>query len=155
VYSLGRILYQLLTGHPPHSSDGPVSEILRRIATQEIRHPQEAYPGLNRELCAILLKALDRDPERRYASAGELAGDSNHFLRNEPVVALPASITYQIQKWMVRRRVAVSVAATVLLVLILFGVISQVRVRREAVRTQLINEYTQSVLEAIDPANNG
>src|SRR5207245_3455154 len=79
IYSLGKILYHLLTGQSPHRLDGQITEVLDRIATEEVRPPREACRKLNGELCAILLKALHRDPEQRYSSAGELARDIEHF----------------------------------------------------------------------------
>src|SRR2546421_8999582 len=155
VYTLGKILYELLTGRLPHRVDGPITEVLRRIATEDVRPPRKALPKLSRELAAILLKALDRDPERRYSVAGELARDIEHYQRGHPGGAVPGSIIYQIRKWMGRHRLPVAIAATACMVLIFVGVVSLIRIAQETARTRLLNEFSEGVLAAIDPATNG
>ncbi|HEV8378168.1 MAG TPA: serine/threonine-protein kinase [Tepidisphaeraceae bacterium] len=155
VYSLGKILYQVLTRQPPHRLDGPISEVLNRIANEEVRPPREACPKLNHELCAILLKALDRDPECRYSSAGELARDIEHFQRGQPLGAVRNSIVYQLRKWIGRHRLPVSIAAASVILLISLGVAALMRIAEENATTQLINEFSKGVLDALDPANTG
>ena len=73
VYSLGVMLYELLTGQLPHDARGTWHEVLRRIAEDEPRPPRAIKPDMDKQLEAILLKALARDRQRRYASAADLA----------------------------------------------------------------------------------
>jgi tetratricopeptide (TPR) repeat protein len=155
VYSLGKMFYQLLTGQRPHRLDGPVTQVLHRIATEEVRPPREVCPALSRELSAVLLKALKHDPEARYASAGELAADIRRFLASEPVAAWSASMPYQLRKWVSRRRVAVSIAAAVLGVLISVGVTSQILIHQQAVKALRVSQFNQRLLWAMNPAESG
>src|SRR5205809_180199 len=92
----------------------------RRHTCRQSR-PRQLAPKLSREVSSILLKALQRDPEDRYASAGELAADIRRFSEGAPVAAYSSSIGYQLRKWVKRRRVAVSITAATVLVLIGVG----------------------------------
>ena len=80
VYGLGILLYRLLLNEHPHDLKGPLEEVLRRVATQEIRPPRLIKPDMDSRLAAILTKALARDPRRRYATANELAMDLETLL---------------------------------------------------------------------------
>lgn len=111
VYSLGVVLYRLLTGCYPHDLSGPVVGVLRRIVDEEARPPREARPGLDPELESILLKALGKSPEERYASAGELALDVHNYLTAEPLIARPKTVAYFLRKRFRKHRLAVGVAA--------------------------------------------
>ncbi len=166
VYSLGKILYLLLTGQPPHRTDGPVSDVLHRIAHEEICPPRKACPRLNGELCALLRKALDRDPERRYATGGELARDIEHFQRGQPLVAMPGSIVYQLRKWVGRHWGAFSVAGVVLLAMVSVGIVldKEMRrqtakldkeMRRQTAKKDALGTFNRYVLQRLDPANTG
>ena len=87
VYSLGVILFCLLTGEPPHDLSGTWYEVLERIAKDEVRRPREVCAGIDRDLEAVLLKALARAPEGRYATAEGLAGDIHNYLEGRPLAA--------------------------------------------------------------------
>jgi serine/threonine protein kinase len=71
VYSLGVILFTLLTGEYPHDLSGSRIEVMHRIAEGQVRRPRNVRPKIDRELEWLLLKALDNEPDRRYATAGE------------------------------------------------------------------------------------
>jgi hypothetical protein len=90
VFSLGAILYELLTGAPPFHGDS-VASLLRAIREEEPALPRRRAPAIPRDLQNICLKALEKDPAARYASAREMAGDLNRFLAGEAVLAEPAA----------------------------------------------------------------
>jgi tetratricopeptide (TPR) repeat protein len=108
VYTLGSILYQLLTGSTTHCLEGPTLTVLRRIAEEDVRPPRLDHPEVDKEVEAILLKALCRDPEGRYSSAAELAEELENFLAIRPIKARPHSTWNVLVKWARRHRVAVA-----------------------------------------------
>jgi predicted Ser/Thr protein kinase len=90
VFSLGAILYELLTGAPPFHADS-LSGLLRAIREDEPTLPRRRAPAVSRDLQNICLKALEKDPAARYASAREMAEDLDRFLAGEAVLAEPAA----------------------------------------------------------------
>jgi serine/threonine protein kinase len=90
VYSLGAILYFLLTGQPPHTGES-VPETLARALDSEPVAPRTSNRNIPRDLETICLKCLEKAPARRYASARELALDLERFINYEPIVARPIS----------------------------------------------------------------
>lgn len=131
VYSLGVVLYRLLTGGLPHDTSGARHEVLRRIAEDEVRRPREVARNLDRELEAILLNALAHDPDRRYASAGALADDIGRYLGGEPLMARPPTTLYFLRKRLLKHRAAIGMAALAALALVGMAIGSYVRVAHE------------------------
>jgi len=125
VYSLGVILYRLLTGQSPHDLTGSTMDVMRRIAEQDPKRPRQSTPDATRtidtELETLLLKCLSRDPDRRYDSAGALAQDLRNYLSGEPLMAKRPTATYILRKRLRRHRVPVGIAAAVVLMLLLAG----------------------------------
>jgi serine/threonine protein kinase len=97
VYGLGATLYLLLTGHTPHDQDGPRYEVLRRVAQEDVRPARTFNSKLDIELESLLMKALDRDPNRRYGSAEDMARDIERYLNNEALQASPPSKAYRLR----------------------------------------------------------
>ena len=90
VFSLGAILYELLTGEPPFRGD-TLNDLLRRIREEDPTLPRRCNPAIPKDLQNICLKALEKDPAHRYASAREMADDLRRFLAEEPVLAEPGA----------------------------------------------------------------
>jgi WD40 repeat protein/predicted Ser/Thr protein kinase len=112
VYSLGAILYHLLTNRPPFIAE-TLTQTLRLVAEAEPVSPRLLNPGAPRDLETICLKCLEKDPRRRYSSAQALAAELGHFLNNEPIEARPPSKIYRFQKLVRRNRLAFGAGAAV------------------------------------------
>jgi hypothetical protein len=98
VYSLGIILYELLTRRLPFGGAN-LLHTLEQIRTQEPVPPRRFRPDLPRDLETICLKCLRKDPGQRYASAAALARDLRHFLKGEPIEARPLSCFARVRSW--------------------------------------------------------
>jgi WD40 repeat protein len=120
VYSLGVILYELLTGRAPLRAPTTV-ETLILIRSQEPLPPSRLLPRLPRDLETICLKCLQKDPHRRYASAQELADDLERFLAGKPVRARPVRMPEKVLKWVRRRPAQAAACGLAALVLVLAG----------------------------------
>ena len=129
VYSLGVILYRLLTGRSPYPIDGSVHEVVRGIAELTPARFSRDVPH-DGDLELITQKALAKEPERRYASAAHFAEDLRRFLAGHPVEAHADSGTYILRKMIARHRVAALCIAATLLILAASTVVSTLSWRR-------------------------
>jgi eukaryotic-like serine/threonine-protein kinase len=117
VYALGAMLYQLITGRPPFLG-GTAIEVLQALASAEPVPPRRLRRRLARDLETITLKAIEKLPTRRFASAEAMAEDLRRFLAGEPILARPPTTLQRLVKWAQRRPAlaALTVALTVVTV---------------------------------------
>jgi tetratricopeptide (TPR) repeat protein/tRNA A-37 threonylcarbamoyl transferase component Bud32 len=102
IYSLGAIFYDLLTGRPPFRG-ATLLDTLQQVQTVEPVPPARLQPSLPQDLETICLKALEKDPAKRYATAGAMAEDLRRYLAGEPILARPTPWWERTWKWSRRR----------------------------------------------------
>jgi len=100
-YSLGAMLYEMLVGKPPFMG-GTSLETIRQVAFEEPVAPSKIRPGIPKDLETICMKCLEKKPEKRYPTSGELAKDLDAYLNHEPISARPATVVERSFKWCVR-----------------------------------------------------
>lgn len=123
IFSLGVILYELLGGASPFSGDSDV-EVLIALLEQEPAPLRRHAPQVPRDLETVAMTCLEKDPDRRYPSARELAEDLGRFLAGEPVEARPVSLVQRLARKARKHRVAASLLlASALTVIVLLGVL--------------------------------
>jgi serine/threonine protein kinase/WD40 repeat protein len=111
IYALGAILYELLTGRPPFRGTSP-EETITQLLNEDPVPPVRMRPSLPRDLVTICLKCLEKEPQRRYASAAMLAEDLRHFLAGEPIRARAVGMPERFWRWCRRRPLVATLAAT-------------------------------------------
>src|SRR5262249_47905885 len=116
VYSLGAIMYELLTGRPPFRGE-TAAETIEQLLTHDPVPSSRLNPRVPRDLETICMKCLQKSPQQRYANAGELADDLGRFRRGEAITARPDNL---VRRWArrVRRRPVLSAAIAVVLLLV-------------------------------------
>jgi tRNA A-37 threonylcarbamoyl transferase component Bud32 len=136
VFGLGVILYQVLTGRRPFPGDA--SEALKAIVTSTPAEPRRIARHVPRDLSAICVKALARDPAARYSTARELARDLRDYRDFLPVSARQPTLRDRLIKWMRRHPRAVTALVTVMVSLLVFG---SIRVYRVAAERALLEAF--------------
>lgn len=131
VYSLGVILYQLLTQRFPYTVIGNMRDVLNNILRAEPQRPSTVRRQINDEVETIVLRCLQKERGRRYQSAGELARDLERYLEGEPIEAKRDSAIYVLRKTLARHRAAAGVIALCAVLLLGWGVTSLVLLSRE------------------------
>jgi serine/threonine protein kinase/formylglycine-generating enzyme required for sulfatase activity len=116
VYALGLTLYELLTLRPA-SEETDRNRLIKRVMHDEPARPRKFNPAVPRDLETVVLKAIDRDPARRYQAPGALADDLQRFLDGRPITARPVGRIERAVKWVKRNPVVTGAAAAVVLAL--------------------------------------
>jgi non-specific serine/threonine protein kinase/serine/threonine-protein kinase len=160
VYSLGVVLYELLTGATPLelTENRSYVELLRRIREEEPTRPSTRAPkSVDRELDWITMKALEKDRSRRYETVNGLARDLQRYLDGEPVEAAPPSTTYRVGKFVRKHRWGLATAAAFTVMLVAGVVVSAwqtLRATRAQEEARAVNDFLQNDLLAQASANN-
>jgi hypothetical protein len=118
VYALGAILYEMLTSRPPFRAETPLDTLLL-LVTEEATPPSELTPAVPRELEAICLKCLQKNPTNRYSDAEALADDLQRFLDGEPVSVCQEAMEQRARRWL-RKRPLISTMVILTVCLALF-----------------------------------
>jgi len=114
VYSLGAVLYSPLTGRAPFT-DAELEAVLRKVQAGDFSPPRQVSRMVPAALEAIYLKAMVKEPDQRYSSPKELAGDVEHWLADEPVTAWREPMAARARRWLRRHRTLVATAAAILI----------------------------------------
>src|SRR6266571_1201059 len=114
VYSLGAILFDLLTGRPPFIGEHALS-VIRQASETPAPKLRSLVPSLDRDLETICARCLERDPKARYQSAGDLATDLERWLDGRPIVARPVSVPTRLGRWSRRNPKLIATGAACLL----------------------------------------
>jgi tetratricopeptide (TPR) repeat protein/tRNA A-37 threonylcarbamoyl transferase component Bud32 len=149
VYSLGLILYQALTGSLPYDVSGDLPDIFHRIENADPIRPSSVAHHLDREIEAIVLKALAKEKERRYQSVDLLADDLQRYLHDEPVTARPPSTLYQLGKFAKRNKRLVT-AVFIALVALTWAMVNAMLERNRALRAEQAAERQAAIAQAVN-----
>jgi len=157
VYSLGAILYELITGRPPHDVSGRSVLEAARLVEEAAPVPPgrvwaESQPParLDRDLETIVLKALEKEPGRRYQNALALGEDIDRYLKSEPILAVPPSFAYQVRKLVARHKLTFGFTAALITLLLGSGVtvaVQSARIARERTAAITAREDADRLIE--------
>jgi serine/threonine protein kinase/tetratricopeptide (TPR) repeat protein len=147
VYSLGVILYEVLTAHRPYLlTDASFAEIARITCEQEPIAPSQWNRRLAGDLENILLKALSKDPSLRYPTVNDFAADLRRHIDGLPIHARPATFSYRAVKFLRRHRIAVPAVALAALLILSFAALSWFEARRAQRRFNDVEKLAHSVM---------
>lgn len=164
VYSLGVLLYELLTGKLPYDFKERTPEAIEQTVCQETPPSPSQLLGkeVDKDLGSIAMKALKKDPSKRYGSVEQLSEDLRRYLKGLPILAYEESLLYRSRKFIGRNRWGVTVAASVLLLVLTFSVITLVQSRtiqaraveaeKQRDRAEQVSSFLTELFESADPS---
>jgi len=166
VYALGVVLYEILCDALPYRLDNtPIYEATRLIRETQPQRPSTLDAKLRGDLETIVLKALEKDRDRRYQSTAELAQDLRRYLSGDAIMARPASLGYQLRVFARRNRGLLVAMATVVLALVAGAVVStalyfrgetsRLQAEQQQQKAEAAQTYLGDIVSAINPVEFG
>lgn len=159
VYSLGAVLYKLLTGKLPHDFEGlPLFEVTRMIREEIPVKPSTYLPEVRGDLETIIIKALAKDRRHRYQNAGSLGRDLVRFLARKPIHARRATLAHRLKLFSQRNRTPLVAGGIILLVMAIAGGIVTIVALQSGQRQRMTSERLQEQterLQALEQAQQG
>jgi serine/threonine protein kinase len=150
VYSLGVVLYELVSGSLPYDTRGKaIAEAARIIAVV----PPRSLTRIDSDVSTIARKALEKEPDRRYATAAALAEDIDRWLDGLPILARPPSSTYQLRKLVARHKVPFAMAAALFAAIVVFAAAQaaeRARAEAEAEKAKQVSEFLRNMLSSVE-----
>jgi tetratricopeptide (TPR) repeat protein len=161
VYSLGVILYQLLTGRLPHEISKNLRHTLEEIVTAAPRRPRTLRRDVPGDVETVMLKCLAKSAAHRYQTAGEVGRDIQRFLRGEPIRAKADHLGYVVRKALARHKAVALLMAFMLVLIVGFAVFMAVlyrhtkeaegAARENLVRAEAVQDFLQDMIASADP----
>jgi tetratricopeptide (TPR) repeat protein len=165
VYSLGVVLYEMLTGQLPHDvSRGAIHEAARIVCAEPVKSLSGSWSGArrpDRDIETIVLKALEKEPSRRYQGVSSLSEDVHRYLCDQPITARPPSAVYQLRKMVARHRLGFGFAGSLLVLLVVLAVSMTVqasliaterdRANHEAATAERVSAFLVDLFKVADP----
>ncbi len=152
LYSLGVMLYEILTGHLPYDvSRLSVVAAVKVICEQTPTPPARVMDHVPSDLSVITMKALEKEADRRYAGVAALAEDLRRYLGGHPILARPASTIYQLKKLVSRHRVPAALGAALVLSIVGAGFWMYFDAARETRRIRRLNDNLVKFYMSSDP----
>jgi tetratricopeptide (TPR) repeat protein/tRNA A-37 threonylcarbamoyl transferase component Bud32 len=150
IYSLGAILFELLSGQPPFLGEHAIA-VIRQAEDRPAPKLRSIVPALDRDLETICARCLERDPQARYPSASALADDLERWLEGRPIVARPVSPLIRLWRWSRRnQRLAASLSACLLLAVAILVRQYQAHGLQDALRSNAAASHSIAVLPFLD-----
>ncbi len=149
IYSLGAILYHLSTGRPPFQGES-LTTLLKQVVETAPVAPRLLNPGLPRDLETICLKCLEKDPQKRYQTAQDLADELGRFLQDLPIQARPVNAAGRAVRWCRRQPMRAGLTAALILTFLfgMTGVAWQLKRARAGELLALRHAYAGDIKEA-------
>jgi serine/threonine protein kinase/tetratricopeptide (TPR) repeat protein len=161
VYTLGVILYELIAGAAPYKLEGltllGALNVIRNAESAELKH-------VDNDLKAVVMKALEKDPERRYRAVASFRDDIVRYLNDQPVLAHPQNALYQLSKFSRRHKIGVAVSAAAAVLLVAVAVVMSVQANRlarerdrasaEATTAQQVADFLVGLFNVSDPSES-
>jgi eukaryotic-like serine/threonine-protein kinase len=151
IYSLGALLYKILSGFPPHRLENKSPLQAARIISELPAVPVTAVsPEIPADVCAILCKALHNDPTRRYAFVTDFSADIRRFLEQRPVLAAPDSFAYRARRFLARNSLVSAISALAILSVLSAAGVAVSQGRRAQRRFDQVRQFAHVALFDFD-----